>query len=53
MYQKIEHICLDTIHVDNLEMVTLLKNLVPEYISNNSVYEKLDKSKEDSLIPIL
>ena len=46
MYQKIEHICLDTMHVDNLEMVTLLKNLVPEfpeYISNNSVYEKLDK----------
>jgi len=51
--QKIEHICLYTMHVDNLEMVTLLKNLVPEYISNNSVYEELDKGKEDLLIPIL
>ena len=41
--QKIENICLETIQVDNLEIVTLIKNLVPEYISNNSVYEKLDK----------
>ena len=44
--QKIEHICLDTIQVDNLEMVALIKNLVPEYISNNSVYEKLDKLED-------
>ena len=35
------------------EIVTLRKDLVPEYISNNSVYEKLDKSKEDNLVPIL
>ena len=54
--QKIEDICsarIDTFQVDSLAMVTLLKNLVPEYISNNSVYEKLDKSKEDSLVHIL
>ena len=44
--QKIEHICLDTIQVDNLEMVALIKNLIPEYISNNSVYEKLDKLED-------
>jgi FlaA1/EpsC-like NDP-sugar epimerase len=51
--EQIEDICLDTMQVDNLEMVTLIKNLVPEYISNNSVYEKLDKSKEDNLVHIL
>ena len=54
--QKIEAICsarIDTFQIDNLAMVTLLKDLVPEYISNNSVYEKLDKIKEDNLVPIL
>ena len=28
--------------VDNLKVVSLLKELVPEYKSNNSIYEKLD-----------
>jgi len=30
---------------DNTQIVRLLKDLVPEYISNNSVFEKLDKVK--------
>lgn len=29
---------------DKFEVVSLLKDLVPEFISNNSVFEKLDKS---------
>jgi FlaA1/EpsC-like NDP-sugar epimerase len=28
---------------DNLEMVSKMKEIVPEFISNNSVYEKLDQ----------
>ena len=30
---------------DEIELVKVLKELVPEYISNNSVYQKLDKEK--------
>ena len=41
--EKIEGICTATSQVDNIEIVSLLKKLVPEYISNNSVYEELDK----------
>jgi hypothetical protein len=29
----------------HLEMVSLMKELVPEFISNNSVYEQLDQQK--------
>jgi FlaA1/EpsC-like NDP-sugar epimerase len=29
--------------IDNIGIVTLLKDIVPEYISNNSIFEKLDK----------
>ncbi len=28
--------------IDNIEIVSAIKKIVPEYISNNSVYEKLD-----------
>ena len=42
--QQIEGICCASNHVSNLELVTKIKKLVPEYISNNSVYEKLDKN---------
>jgi hypothetical protein len=28
---------------DKIEVVKLLKKMVPEFISNNSVFEKLDK----------
>jgi len=30
-------------NMDNLEIVSAIKEIVPEYISNNSVYEALDK----------
>jgi FlaA1/EpsC-like NDP-sugar epimerase len=40
--QQIEGICCTSNQVSNLELVSQLKKLVPEYISNNSVYEKLD-----------
>ena len=42
--EKIEGICTANSQVDNIEIVSLLKKLVPEYRSNNSVYEKLDKN---------
>jgi len=42
--QQIEGICCASNQVSNLELVTQIKKLVPEYISNNSVYEKLDKN---------
>ena len=28
---------------DQIEVVKLLKKMVPEFISNNSIFEKLDK----------
>ena len=33
-------------HYDNMETVRKMKEMVPEYKSNNSVYEKLDEEKE-------
>lgn len=30
---------------DSMEMVRIMKKAIPEYISNNSVYQKLDKEK--------
>ena len=29
-------------NIDNIEIVSAIKKIVPEYISNNSIYEKLD-----------
>ena len=40
---KIEEICIINREANNFKVVSLLKDLVPEYVSNNSVYEKLDK----------
>lgn len=34
---------------DNMEMVRIMKKNIPEYVSNNSIYQKLDT--ENSLIP--
>lgn len=34
--------------MDNLEIVSELKRIVPEYISKNSIYEQLDELQEDS-----
>jgi FlaA1/EpsC-like NDP-sugar epimerase len=42
--QQIERICCASNQVSNLELVSHIKKLVPEYISNNSVYEKLNKN---------
>ncbi len=39
---KIDQICSVNREGDNFKVVSLLKDLVPEYVSNNSVYEKLD-----------
>ncbi|MDY0781392.1 nucleoside-diphosphate sugar epimerase/dehydratase [Tenacibaculum sp. IB213877] len=40
---KIENLCLSNKQIDNLNTVILIKNIVPEFKSNNSIYEKLDK----------
>jgi FlaA1/EpsC-like NDP-sugar epimerase len=34
--------------INNVEIVTELKRIIPEYISNNSIYEKLDTLEESS-----
>lgn len=39
-FQKLEMILSK---MDNVEIVAALKKLIPEYVSNNSIYEKLDK----------
>lgn len=41
--QKVEEICTINKEANNLKVVLLLKELVPEYLSNNSIYEKLDE----------
>ena len=41
--EKIEKICKENLQLDNQLTVSLIKEVVPEYISNNSEYEKLDK----------
>ncbi|WP_283636520.1 polysaccharide biosynthesis protein [Aquaticitalea lipolytica] len=39
---KIENLCLVNTKIQNLEIVSLIKDIVPEYVSNNSTYEVLD-----------
>jgi FlaA1/EpsC-like NDP-sugar epimerase len=39
----IEKLCFENQKIESKKTVSLIKELVPEYISNNSVYEKLDK----------
>jgi hypothetical protein len=34
--------------MDNIDIVTELKRLIPEYISKNSIYEQLDELQESS-----
>lgn len=41
--QLICDICKTNDTQDGQQVITLIKQLVPEYISNNSIYEKLDK----------
>jgi FlaA1/EpsC-like NDP-sugar epimerase len=35
----------------NRELITLIKHLIPEYVSNNSVYEDLDRKRVSSSAP--
>ncbi|GFZ85345.1 capsular polysaccharide biosynthesis protein [Aquaticitalea lipolytica] len=39
---KIERLCSANIKMQNLEIVSLMKEIIPEYVSNNSKYEVLD-----------
>ena len=43
---KIDQLCAINIKTQNLEIVSLIKNIIPEYISNNSRYEVLDSTKK-------
>ena len=42
IYDKISDLCISNKEHNNIETVKIIKDIVPEYKSNNSVYEKLD-----------
>lgn len=46
---NIDNIIIAAENGEDLEMVTLMKQLVPEFISNNSEFEKLDKKNKVSV----
>ncbi len=41
---KIDEICNVNKEIDSFKVVSLLKELVPEYVSKNSIYERLDNN---------
>lgn len=43
--EKIANLCMVNSKVQNLEVVSLIKQVLPEYISNNSKFEVLDSKK--------
>lgn len=43
--EKIENLCLINTKMQNLEIVSIIKDIIPEYLSNNSTYEVLDVKK--------
>ncbi|MEY8848951.1 polysaccharide biosynthesis protein [Psychroserpens sp. XS_ASV72] len=43
--ERISNLCLINSKVQNLEIVSLIKEILPEYISNNSKFEVLDSKK--------
>ncbi|WP_033958615.1 polysaccharide biosynthesis protein [Psychroserpens jangbogonensis] len=43
--EKIDNLCVVNSRVQNLEVVSLIKHILPEYISNNSKFEVLDSKK--------
>lgn len=45
MNQSIEFVYQNRDSLDNVKLVSWMKTIVPEYVSMNSVYEKLDKSR--------
>lgn len=44
---KIKELCLSNMNNDNSKTVQLMKEIVPEYKSNNSIYEKLDTAAKN------
>lgn len=44
---KIKELCLSNMNHNNSKTVQLIKEIVPEYKSNNSVYEKLDTTTKN------
>ncbi|WP_367890017.1 polysaccharide biosynthesis protein [Polaribacter batillariae] len=42
---QIEKLCVENYHLNNYAIVEAIKEIVPEYISKNSIYEKLDVNK--------
>ncbi|MGY0425859.1 MAG: polysaccharide biosynthesis protein [Polaribacter sp.] len=40
---EINELCIVNKYISNQESVPIIKNIIPEYISNNSIFEKLDK----------
>ncbi|MCU7615105.1 polysaccharide biosynthesis protein [Chryseobacterium sp. GMJ5] len=52
-FEEVEILCQQIIKSavkrDKLQVVRLLKNIVPEFISNNSEFEVLDKKQDDSV----
>ncbi|MDP2541121.1 polysaccharide biosynthesis protein [Tenacibaculum discolor] len=44
---KIKELCLSNMNHDNSKTVQLMKEIVPEYKSNNSIYEKLDTAAKN------
>lgn len=44
---KIKDLCISNQQHDNYKTVLLIKEIVPEYISKNSIYEKLDTTVKD------
>ena len=45
MQNKIENLCAINTKMQNLEIVSLIKDIIPEYRSNNSTFEVLDLKK--------
>ncbi len=45
MVSLVEELCIKNLEINNKETVKFIKKIVPEYKSNNSEYEKLDKIK--------
>lgn len=44
--EKINHLSMNFSKLNNRDLVKFMKELVPEYVSNNSEFEKLDKISE-------
>ncbi|MEZ4855965.1 MAG: nucleoside-diphosphate sugar epimerase/dehydratase [Gelidibacter sp.] len=44
---KINNLCAINTKMQNLEIVSQIKNIVPEYLSNNSTFEVLDSKKNN------